>query len=64
VEGTLIPLGLFLLGLHILGIWGDVRGLGFVYVAIATRLVMRRRVPGLLDRRRTSPPARLWPSPL
>jgi hypothetical protein len=49
VECTLVPLGLFLLGLHVLGIWGAMfAGLGFVYAAIAIRLVMRRKVPGLL----------------
>ena len=49
VECTLVPLGLFLLGLHVLGIWGAmIAGLVWVYAAIATRLVLRRRVPGLL----------------
>jgi|tagenome__1003787_1003787.scaffolds.fasta_scaffold20958811_4 hypothetical protein len=49
VECTLVPLGLFVLGLRVLGIWGAMfAGLGFVYAAIATRIVMRRKVPGLL----------------
>ena len=49
VEGTVIPLALFLAGLHVLGVWGAMTaGLAWVYCAIAVRLCMRRRVPGIL----------------
>jgi hypothetical protein len=49
LEGTIIPLVLFLGALRLLGIWGAmVAGLGWTYVAIARRLVMRRPVPGIL----------------
>jgi hypothetical protein len=49
VEGTIIPLGLFLLTLRFLGVWGAVLiGLGWTYAAVARRLVMGQRVPGIL----------------
>jgi hypothetical protein len=49
VEGTLVPLVLFLIGLRVLGVWGAmVAGLGWVYAAIAVRVIMRRRIPGIL----------------
>jgi hypothetical protein len=49
IEGTVIPLALFLLTLRFLGVWGAVLiGLGWTYAAIARRLVMRQRVPGIL----------------
>jgi hypothetical protein len=49
VEGTLIPLALFLITLRILGVWGAMTaGLVWVYAAIIVRLLMRRRVPGIL----------------
>jgi hypothetical protein len=49
VEGTVVPLALFLLTLHFLGVWGAVLiGLGWTYAAVARRLVMRQRVPGIL----------------
>jgi hypothetical protein len=49
IEGTLIPLGLFLLGLRILGVWGAMTaGLVWVYALILIRVFMRRRVPGVL----------------
>jgi hypothetical protein len=49
IECTLIPLALFLVGLHLLGIWGAMLfGISWVYAAIATRLLLRRKVPGLL----------------
>lgn len=49
VEGTLIPLALFLIGLRVLGVWGAMTaGLVWVYSVILVRLVMRRRVPGIL----------------
>lgn len=49
IEGTVVPLALFLLTLHFLGVWGAVLiGLGWTYAAVARRLVMRHRVPGIL----------------
>lgn len=49
VEGTLIPLALFLLTLRLLGTWGAVTvGLVWIYLAVGVRLVMRKRVPGVL----------------
>lgn len=49
VEGTLVPLALFLIGLHVLGVWGAMTaGLAWVYSAILVRVVMRRTVPGIL----------------
>ena len=43
IEGTLIPVGLFLVMLHVLGLWGAmVVGLGWSYVAILRRVVARR----------------------
>lgn len=49
LEGTLVPLVLFLVFLHVLGVWGAMTaGLGWVYAAIAYRLLRRRSVPGIL----------------
>jgi hypothetical protein len=49
VEGTVIPLALFLLTLRFVGVWGAVLiGLGWTYVAVGRRLVMGQRVPGIL----------------
>lgn len=49
VEGTLVPLVLFLVGLRIIGVWGAMTaGLVWVYTAIAVRLLLRRRIPGIL----------------
>jgi hypothetical protein len=49
VEGTLVPLALFLVGLRVLGLWGAMgAGLLWVYSAIVLRLLLRRRVPGIL----------------
>ncbi|HMF04578.1 MAG TPA: VC0807 family protein [Acidimicrobiia bacterium] len=49
VEGTIVPLALFLLTLRFLGVWGAVLiGLGWTYAAVARRLVMGQRVPGIL----------------
>ena len=49
VEGTLLPVGVFMLGLWLLGIAGAIGlGLGFVYAAVGWRVVTRRPVPGLL----------------
>ena len=43
VEGTIIPLALFLLTLRFVGVWGAVLiGLGWTYAAVARRLLMRR----------------------
>jgi hypothetical protein len=49
VEGTVIPLALFLLTLRFVGVWGAVLiGLGWTYAAVGRRLVMGQRVPGIL----------------
>lgn len=49
IEGTLIPLALFIVGLRVIGVWGAMfAGLGWAYGAILVRLVLRRRVPGIL----------------
>jgi hypothetical protein len=49
VEGTLIPLVLFLLFLRLVGVWGAmIAGIVWVYSAIAVRVCTRRRVPGIL----------------
>lgn len=49
VEGTLVPLALFLGALHLLGVWGAVvAGLAWVYALIGVRLALGRRVPGVL----------------
>jgi hypothetical protein len=49
IEGTIVPLGLFLLTLHFVGVWGAVLiGLGWTYAAVARRLIMGQRVPGIL----------------
>ncbi len=49
VEGTVVPLALFLLGIRLLGVGAAMAaGMVWVYTAIAARLVMRRRVPGIL----------------
>jgi hypothetical protein len=49
VEGTLVPLVLFIVGLRVLGVGAAmVAGIVWVYSAIGVRLVMRRRVPGIL----------------
>ena len=49
LEGTVVPLALFLLMLRFIGVWGAVlMGLGWTYVAVARRLVTGRRVPGVL----------------
>jgi hypothetical protein len=49
VEGSLIPLALFVVGLRVFGVWGAMTaGLLWVYSAIVVRLVLRRRVPGIL----------------
>jgi hypothetical protein len=49
VEGTVIPLALFLLTLHFLGVWGAMAvGLVWGYGLILLRVVLRRRIPGVL----------------
>src|SRR5262245_33718033 len=49
VEGTLIPLALFVGCLRFLGVWGAMTaGLLWVYSAIGVRLTLRKRVPGIL----------------
>jgi Protein of unknown function (DUF3159) len=49
IESTLVPLLLFMVGLRVLGVWGAmIAGLVWVYSAIGVRLVLRRRVPGIL----------------
>jgi hypothetical protein len=49
VEGTLVPLALFIVGLRVLGVGGAMAaGLVWVYAAIGVRLVLRKPVPGIL----------------
>jgi hypothetical protein len=49
IEGTLIPLLLFIGGLKVLGVWGAMAaGLVWVYAAIVVRIVTRRPIPGIL----------------
>jgi hypothetical protein len=49
LEGTLIPLALFMIGLHVLGATGAmVAGLVWVYSAMLVRAVLRRPIPGIL----------------
>src|SRR5690242_16812404 len=49
LEGTVIPLALFIVTLRVLGVWGAMGvGLLWGYGLIALRLVLRRRVPGVL----------------
>lgn len=49
IEGTVIPLVLFIVGLRVFGVWGAMAaGVAWVYSAIAVRLVRRRAVPGIL----------------
>jgi hypothetical protein len=49
LEGTIVPLALFIVTLRILGVWGAM-GVGMVwgYGLIGVRLLLRRRVPGVL----------------
>ena len=65
IEGTLIPVGLFLVMLQVLGLWGAmVVGLGWSYVAILRRVVARRPVPGIMILGSVTLTARSrWPSP-
>jgi hypothetical protein len=49
VEGTVVPVAVFLAGLHLIGVWGAIGlGLVWVYGAIGFRLLRRQRIPGLL----------------
>jgi hypothetical protein len=49
VEGVLAPLGLFVVALHFAGVWvAMLVALGFSGVMIGRRLMLRRRVPGLM----------------
>jgi hypothetical protein len=49
IEGTLIPLVLFLVFLRVLGVWGAmVAGLAWVYTLILLRAFTGRRIPGIL----------------
>ncbi|HZJ28324.1 MAG TPA: VC0807 family protein [Acidimicrobiia bacterium] len=49
LEGTVVPLVLFLVVLELLGVWGALAAtLTWTYGAIAVRLVTHRRVPGVL----------------
>lgn len=49
VESTLAPLAIFYLLLRISGVWGALVGaLAWSYAAIGRRLLLRRRIPGML----------------
>jgi hypothetical protein len=49
IEGTVVPLALFLVTLRLVGVWGAMAaGLAWGYGLIALRVVLRRRVPGIL----------------
>jgi hypothetical protein len=49
LEGTILPLGLFLLFLRIVGIWGAmVAGAVWTYGLVAFRLARKERVPGIV----------------
>lgn len=49
LEGVVVPLALFLVALHLLGVWGAMTvGLAWVYGLIALRACMRKPIPGVL----------------
>jgi hypothetical protein len=49
LEGTVVPVALFMVVLHFFGLWGAmVAGLGWSYAALVRRVVTRQRIPGLL----------------
>jgi hypothetical protein len=49
LEGVIVPVALFLVGLRLLGVWGAMSvGLAWVYGLILLRVCMRRAVPGIL----------------
>jgi hypothetical protein len=49
LEGTIIPVALFVLTLNLVGVTGAIAaGLAWTYSAIGVRVVRKRRVPGIL----------------
>jgi intracellular septation protein A len=49
LEGTIVPVALFVTALHFFGVTGAVAaGLAWTYSAIGIRIVTRRRIPGIL----------------
>jgi hypothetical protein len=49
MEATVVPLVLFYVAMWSLGVWGALAAsVGWSYLAIAARLVGRRRIPGIL----------------
>ena len=49
LEGTIIPVGLFIIALHFTGVTGAVAtGTAWTYSAIGVRLLTKRHVPGIL----------------
>src|SRR5581483_6355610 len=49
LEGTIIPVAVFVLALHFVGVTGAIAaGLAWTYSAIGVRLATGRRVPGIL----------------
>jgi hypothetical protein len=49
VEASLIPMALFYSAMWLFGIWGALlAALGYCYLALARRIVLRQRIPGLL----------------
>jgi intracellular septation protein A len=49
IESTIVPLVLFLVLLRVVGVWGAVLcGMVWTYGAVIRRLLMGRRVPGIL----------------
>ena len=62
IEATLVPVGLFYAAITLCGqVTALLVALGWCYLAVARRLLTRRRVPGLLALAAVgSPPARSW----
>lgn len=49
LEGTIIPVVLFVLALHFTGVTGAIAaGLAWTYSAIGIRVITKRRIPGIL----------------
>ncbi len=49
IEGTLIPVAVFWMAIRLLGPWVALGvGLGWVYLAVIRRVMLRQRVPGVL----------------
>jgi hypothetical protein len=49
IEGTVVPVGLFYGALWVIGVWGALASaLIWSYAALARRLLLRKRIPGLL----------------